>query len=230
MNNNYDFSITVDGKAVDVRQRDDIHNVSIYHAQGTVLWDHLSYKHCHVQCLDSDLRCDALSAVKSNLGKQLTRSRPKPHPEKLYFSNDEVAALCDVIVHSVSSKPTHIASVSRGGLVPGVMLSHHWDIPLIPVNWSTKEFVCQQPNELLPLMKLISDNTSVNILLVDDICDTGYTLSEITQHVQGDLFADNAGTISTACVCVRSNTQDLVDISATVVPDDAQVVFPWEEW
>jgi len=54
--------------------------------------------------------------------------------------------------------PGGVMGVPRGGLIAAVMLSHQLDVPFVPFR---------------------KDRITSDLLLVDDICDTGHTLSSI---------------------------------------------------
>jgi hypoxanthine phosphoribosyltransferase len=62
-----------------------------------------------------------------------------------------------------------IYGVPRGGLILGVALSHALDLPLIP-------------------SMVLYDGKRENILVVDDISDTGETLTRISDTVEKSLF------------------------------------------
>lgn len=116
-----------------------------------------------------------------------------------------------------------IIGVSRGGLVPANILSHLLDIPLIPVSYSSfngKGDDKNHENNLPP----IADK---KILIVDDICDSGYTLRELADYYS----ADNLNTVYTACVYykLRKNPVIVTNFSwVTIQEDSPWVVFPWE--
>ena len=66
----------------------------------------------------------------------------------------------------------YIVALSRGGLIPGVVLSHKLDLRLVPVSWSTrdtgdKEYNCWIPEDI---------QAGYKILVVDDIVDSGEAL------------------------------------------------------
>lgn len=67
----------------------------------------------------------------------------------------------------------YIVALSRGGLIPGVVLSHKLGLRLVPINWSTRdnpmdrEYNCWIPEDV---------NTGKKILVVDDIIDSGEAL------------------------------------------------------
>ena len=63
--------------------------------------------------------------------------------EKLYYSWDEqledTQTVCKLIEED-SFMPDVIVGIRRGGLIPGVMISHKLDIPFKPVHASTRDF------------------------------------------------------------------------------------------
>lgn len=131
-------------------------------------------------------------------------------------------ALATKIVES-GYKPGIIVGLSRGGLVPAVMLSHILDVGMIPFSLSLR------------------DNTSIrhefdlldgfgNILVVDDINDSGETL---------DLF--DKGLIATqinkeanwkfATLYSKEVSKFTVDYYSELIPsgDNRWLKFPWEK-
>lgn len=68
---------------------------------------------------------------------------------------------------------SYIVALSRGGLIPGVVLSHKLELRLVPISWSTRdnpmdrEYNCWIPEDV---------NTGKKILVVDDIIDSGEAL------------------------------------------------------
>jgi hypoxanthine phosphoribosyltransferase len=65
-----------------------------------------------------------------------------------------------------------IIGIQRGGLIPGVHLSHVLDVPFETLHWSS---------EHAPWQDLL-EHKDKQILLVDDICDSGATLHEVLTH------------------------------------------------
>ena len=90
--------------------------------------------------------------------------------EKLYYSWDEqledTQTVCKLIEED-SFMPDVIVGISRGGLIPGVMISHKLDIPFKPVHASTRDFPHWE--NYLPKPK------DSKVLIVDDICAVSYT-------------------------------------------------------
>jgi len=75
----------------------------------------------------------------------------------LYWSDIEL--LTDKLCEEITKIPnvTHISGLSRGGLIPAVMVSHKLNLPYTDkILWS-------------------DDKVIRNTLLIDDICDSGET-------------------------------------------------------
>ena len=97
--------------------------------------------------------------------------------------------------------PKFVTGIPRGGLIPAVILSHKFNIPYIGLDAAT----------LLP--KAIKKN----ILLIDDISDSGITLEQLHKHQ-----------FITGTLAVRSTTKYLPNITGETIYDDTWLVFPWE--
>ena len=99
---------------------------------------------------------------------------------KYWYSWEEmrrdVNVLCREIVLD-KFEPKVIVGISRGGLVPGVMMSHWFKLPFKPVRASMRDFpAC---DDYLP------KKTDERVLIVDDICDSGETFSKIASFIKG---------------------------------------------
>jgi len=99
---------------------------------------------------------------------------------KLWYSWEQmrrdVNVLCrDIVLDKFD--PQVIVGLSRGGLVPGVMISHWFKKPFKPVQASLRDFPVW--TEYLPRP------TDERVLIVDDICDSGETFERMAQHIKG---------------------------------------------
>jgi hypoxanthine phosphoribosyltransferase len=108
----------------------------------------------------------------------------------------EVEQLCQIIAAEVKHVD-YIYGVPRGGLIPAVILSHLTGIPLI-------EDV---------------GNQTKNVLVVDDVNDTGKTVTQYHNHYPYN---------ETAVLFERSTTFEKSDIVGVIVEDDEWLVMPWE--
>ena len=73
--------------------------------------------------------------------------------------------------------PEVIVGLSRGGLTPGVMMSHWMQKPFKPVKASLQDF--PEWEDYLP------KKTDERVLIVDDICDSGETFDRIKSYIKG---------------------------------------------
>lgn len=143
----------------------------------------------------------------------------------LHPTYDELHAGCETIVNNVnrmSVSVERVIGVSRGGLVPGVIVSHLMDLPFTPVSYSSSMGAGDNKNH----QNYLPDIAESCILIVDDICDTSRTLSEIVDHYQA------AGKdVYTAVLHykTRRDGKHIPDFYWNRIPEDAGwVVYPFE--
>jgi uncharacterized protein len=119
--------------------------------------------------------------------------------EKFYVTWEEVEELVDLLAKQIAQSGyqiEYIFGLQRGGLIPAVMLSHKLGIPMT-----------QDPNRQ-------------NILIVDDICDSGETFKEFFLEYPHSIFA---------CLHFKPHTSDFnPTFSANMFLSDAWLVYPWE--
>lgn len=137
-----------------------------------------------------------------------------------------VHVLVDKIDQSIIDTLDYIAAPARGGLLPGVIISHILSKPFIPIIWSNRDHTLQHHNEFLS-EKLY---TGSNILLVDDINDTGKTLIEITKDLMYDDPNPNisSGTLYTGAILQRYNSKFACNYYGKLIEDSRWVNFPYE--
>ena len=120
--------------------------------------------------------------------------------EKVFMSWNWVDTQIEVLANKIgdNSKFTVVTGIPRGGLIPAVMLSHKLGIKYMPYREAIK--------------------TLKPVLIVDDIADTGYTLTELGSRG-----------FSTATLCYRYSTQYTPNYYGEEITDDKWLVFPWED-
>ena len=99
---------------------------------------------------------------------------------KLWYKWNEmrrdVNTLCrEILLDGLN--PEVIVGLSRGGLTPGVMMSHWMQKPFKPVKASLRDF--PEWEDYLP------KKTDERVLIVDDICDSGETFDRIKSYIKG---------------------------------------------
>ena len=73
--------------------------------------------------------------------------------------------------------PEVIVGISRGGLLPGVMISHWMEKPFKPIKAALRDF--PEWVDYLPR------KTDERVLVVDDICDSGETFQKMSSYIKG---------------------------------------------
>ena len=71
--------------------------------------------------------------------------------------------------------PEVIVGISRGGLLPGVMISHWMEKPFKPIKAALRDF--PEWEDYLPR------KSDKRVLIVDDVCDSGETFHKIREHI-----------------------------------------------
>jgi len=93
----------------------------------------------------------------------------------------DVNTLCRDIVLA-KFDPDVIVGVSRGGLLPGVMMSHWMKKPFKPIKAALRDF--PEWEDYLPR------KTDKRVLIVDDVCDSGETFHKIRNYITGPRKGD----------------------------------------
>lgn len=116
-----------------------------------------------------------------------------------------------------------IVAVARGGLIPARIISDLLDVLDIEVvQCIFYKGIGEREREPVILKPVRSDLRGKSVLIVDDVADTGGTLSKIIEHVK----AAGASDVTVATLYVKPWNK--ADIDFSVVETDAWVVFPWE--
>ena len=94
--------------------------------------------------------------------------------DKLIYTWEQQIADTNLICEKINAddfEPDVIVGISRGGLIPGVMISHKLNIPFKPVHASTRDF----PH----LENYLPKSNNSKVLIVDEICDSGETFERL---------------------------------------------------
>jgi len=137
--------------------------------------------------------------------------------EKTYLSYDTVHLYCDKIAKHLKETPIDIiVGITRGGLVPGVILSHLLQVPFKSVDYSTSKTYPKTINT----DKFEPQET---ILLVDDISDTGTTMCAVRSTL-----TDAGLSVVTATLITKMDSKFWPTVSGFLTQDENWIVFPWE--
>lgn len=127
----------------------------------------------------------------------------------------------------------YIIAPSRGGLVPGVILSHLSGKRLIPIVWSTRDHVNDDLNRDKSnfIYRIAYDiYNGSKVVLIDDINDTGETFKQLIPILQIRLQINpsDEGKLILTSLYQRYSTKHKSDYHAVTIHSDAWIVFPWE--
>lgn len=181
--------------------------------------------------------------------------------------NGYVAKICRNILIS-GWQPDYIVGITRGGLIPAVMISQYLDVPLQTLKVSLRDDIDCETNTWMAedalgpnsRERLIDDANDIgmildaasdlldqgalykNILIVDDINDTGATLNWIMEDWRSSCFPQDDSweevwnnNVKFAVIVDNLASQckvkmDYVGLEINKAEDDVWIDFPWEDW
>jgi len=116
--------------------------------------------------------------------------------------------------------------VARGGAVPAVILSHILNIPCEIFTWQTRDGGVKEYRYDIIDDAITGENR--NVLLIDDINDTGLTFNQIIENWKYNNPQLIDKHVRTACLIERVNSDFNVDFSGVREDSEHWIVFPWE--
>lgn len=146
-------------------------------------------------------------------------------------------------LHKDNWRPDYVVGLTCGGLVPATMISHYLDCPLNALKVSLRDDGEAESNLWMAEDAFGHEGVKKNILIVDDINDSGDTLNWIREdwqsgclpkdpkwnteiwghNVRVAVLYDNAASKSVTTVAYAAET-----INKRERPE--WIVFPWECW
>jgi hypoxanthine phosphoribosyltransferase len=147
--------------------------------------------------------------------------RPIPHERFL----QEIETLARLI-EADAWQPDFLVGIGRGGLVPAVYLSHRTGLPLLTVDHSTGDHGFGA--ELLDKVAA-KIGAGQNILIVDDINDSGGTINFLRAAIEAKVDAPERLRVAVLVHNVRSRAR--AEYHGSEIDRDADkswYVFPWE--
>ena len=136
-----------------------------------------------------------------------------------------------------SWRPDYIVGLTRGGLIPAVIMSNTLNIPMHTLKVNLRDHVEGSESNLWMSEDALNGK---NILIVDDINDTGATLDWIKKDWQTSSLPNdprwltvwgNNVRIAVLIDNLSSNFSGKVDYSAKEInkaEEDVWIVYPWE--
>ena len=144
-----------------------------------------------------------------------------------YFEKEDFIDSLNKIVEQIENSnwsPNVIISINRGGCVPGIYLSHRLNLKHKVIDIQLRD------SNRSPDFKLVKQKIKRfdNILLVDDINDSGKTLKTIY-----DLINAYSKKIYNATLIYNQESKIKTDFYGKMIKrseDKNWYIFPWEEW
>lgn len=127
-----------------------------------------------------------------------------------------------------SYKPDVVVALLRGGADMGVKLSHYFSVPVHFVEWQTRDGSRQERDKLLSIVHDYSEGQQ--ILVVDDICDSGKTLEQVLNTIDS---AEVSTDVSFAVLVENMDSDFECNWSGFPYFKNQEPiwwVFPWEEF
>ena len=149
------------------------------------------------------------------------------HTENSLLSWQDITSF----VHELACKirasdfvPDYLIGIARGGLIPLTLLSHELDITHIVI-FSATSYRSTQQGDLHITYKPSINLRDRNVLLIDEIADTGNTLYAIADILKEEYCV---GQLKTAVIAYHiNNCKKLPDYY--IFGNTRWIVFPWEE-
>ena len=144
---------------------------------------------------------------------------------KLWYTWEEMRRDVNVLARDIvldNFDPVVIVGLSRGGLTPGVMLSHWFKKPFKSVASALRDF--PEWEEYLPRP------TDKRVLIVDDICDSGETFHKMANHI---IKKANGVDVRFATLWWNNECDFEPKYYVREIAKDSTntwVHFPWEQW
>ena len=165
---------------------------------------------------------------------------------KIYYTWSDVEHHTQEILRQICSdswRPDYVVGLTRGGLVPANLISQYLGCRMETLKVSLRDDTECESN-LWMAEDAFGHNMEhpKNILIVDDINDTGATLNYIREDWPSGCFPDNprwaeiwGSNVRVAVLVDNESSKSEIPVSYSAVDinkaeQDSWIVFPWEEW
>ena len=166
--------------------------------------------------------------------------------KKIHYSWQQVeGAVLDIArqMQIDNWRPDYVVGITRGGLVPATMISQYLNCPMNTLKVSLRDSNPESESNLWMSEDAYGyDNPQKNILIIDDINDSGATLNWIRQDWQAGCLPNDptwetvwGNNVRVAVLLDNETSNSNVPVSYSgqhinKSVDSSWVVFPWEAW
>lgn len=180
---------------------------------------------------------------------------------KLIINNEQIKGLVAKICRDIDRsnwRPDYVVGITRGGLIPAVMISHYLNIPCQTLQVSLRDSGLCESNLWMAedAFGYIQEDQRAenggwnflstkrkNILIVDDINDQGTTINWILNDWQSGCLPNEieewnniwGNTVRFATIVDNLSSQSKIKMSYTGMEvnkaeNNVWIDFPWEDW
>lgn len=144
--------------------------------------------------------------------------------EKAIYTWEKFHALVQELSKKISTTPNIIVSIGKGGSIPGVILAEIFDCNNL--NLGLKSYKGQNRGKVheYQSIKCFDGIRDTNILIVDDMADSGETFKYAVNKFKGN----GCENVQTASVFYKPCSTFKPDYFAEVVEEGVWIVQPWE--
>lgn len=155
--------------------------------------------------------------------------------KKTYISEQQIkSGVLDIVqqMYKDNWRPDYIVGITRGGLIPAVLMSHYTGIKMHTLDVRLRD----GDDECETNCWMAEDaSNGKKILVLDDINDTGETFKWIKQDWEGSVVDDIdwGNTVRFAAIIDNAPSEMDVEYSSIEInklEDPSWIVFPFEEW
>jgi hypoxanthine phosphoribosyltransferase len=162
--------------------------------------------------------------------------------KKIYHTWQDVEAQTQEILRQIQASgwlPDYVVGLTRGGLVPANLISQYLEVPMECLKVSLRDDASQPESNLWMAEDAFEGK---NILIVDDINDSGATLNWIKQDWQSSCFSKDphwkevwGNNVRVAVLVDNESSKSKLNVGYSAVDlnkaeEDSWIVFPWEDW
>jgi hypoxanthine phosphoribosyltransferase len=166
--------------------------------------------------------------------------------KKVFYTQKKIEDCVNTIISEMNNDkfvPDYIIGITRGGLIPTVMISEYLNVPMYTLKISLRDDQYIETNETLISDAIGTSGYKKNILIVDDINDSGNTLTCIKENWEKDRLASVMqplwnqiwGNNVKFAVLINNEPSKFknIDYYGCIINKEKHpcwIVFPWENW
>jgi hypoxanthine phosphoribosyltransferase len=162
--------------------------------------------------------------------------------KKIYHTWQDVEGQTQEILRQITVSdwhPDYIVGLTRGGLVPANLISQYLGCRMETLKVSLRDSDSESESNLWMAEDAYEQK---NILIVDDINDSGATLNWIREDWMSGCFPKDrrwkevwGNNVRVACLYDNESSKSKLDVAYSAVTvnkadKDVWIVFPWESW